>query len=136
MSDKVTAITGIYPDKNDVVILDLDRPRELRLGHKALKRFSALTGCSMQQMQGEVSRYDKLALLVYVMLSEDDPDLTPEAVDGLIDRAERRRENPLRIKDVMAAVSAAIQASFSDEDGSQPEDGEDPSQAAGTGAEA
>lgn len=124
------------PDKNDVVILELDRPRELRLGHKALKRFSALTGCSMQQMQGEVSRYDRMSMLVYVMLSEDDPDLTSEAVDDLIDRAERRRENPLRVKDLMAAVSAAIQAAFDDEAAEQPEDGEDPPQAAGTGAEA
>ena len=29
-------VTVIQPDKNDVVILDLDKPRELRLGHKAL----------------------------------------------------------------------------------------------------
>ena len=41
-------------DKNDVVILQLDRPRELRLGHKALKRFSALTGCAMSEMEQEI----------------------------------------------------------------------------------
>lgn len=124
------------PDKNDVVILDLDKPRELRLGHKALKRFSALTGCSMRQMQAETERYDKMALLIYVMLSEDQPDLTPEAVDDLIDRAERRKVNPLRMKDIFAATTAAIEAAFADEDAEEPEDGEDPPQAAGTGAEA
>lgn len=124
------------PDKNDVVILELDKPRELRLGHKALKRFSALTGCSMQQLESEASRYDKMALLIYTMLSEDDPELTPEMVDDLIDQAERRRENRLRLKELMVAVSAAIQASFGDEDAETPEDGEDPPQAAGTGAEA
>ena len=31
-------------DKNDVVIIELDRPRELRYGHKALKQLGALTG--------------------------------------------------------------------------------------------
>ena len=129
-------VTAIQPDKNDVVILDLDKPRELRLGHKALKRFSALTGCSMQQMQDEIQRYDRLAQLVYVMLSEDQPDLTPEGVDDLIDLAERRKVNPLRVKDLMVAVSSAIQSAFVDEDAEGPEDGEDPPQAAGTGAEA
>ena len=124
------------PDKNDVVILELDKPRELRLGHKALKRFSALTGCSMQQLESEASRYDKMALLIYTMLSEDDPELTPESVDDLIDQAERRGENRLRLKDLVVAVSAATQAAFGDEDAEAPEDGEDPPQAAGTGAEA
>lgn len=124
------------PDKNDVVIIELDKSRELRLGHKALKRFSALTGCSMQQMQDEIQRYDRMSQLVYVMLSEDQPDLTPEAVDDLIDRAERRKVNPLRVKDLMVAVSSAIQAAFVDENAEEPEDGEDPPQAAGTGAEA
>lgn len=129
-------VTVIQPDKNDVVILELDKPRELRLGHKALKRFSALTGCSMQQMQDEIQCYDKMALMIYVMLSEDQPDLTPEAVDDLIDRAERRKINPLRLKDLVVAVSSAIQAAFVDEDAKGPEDGEDPPQAAGTGAKA
>lgn len=124
------------PDKNDVVILDLDRPRELRLGHKALKRFSALTGCSMAQMQNETQHYDRLALLIYVMLSEDEPDLTPEAVDELIDQAERRKENPLRLKDLVAVVFAAIQAALADEAAGEPEDGKDPPQAAGTGEKA
>lgn len=124
------------PDKNDVVILELDKPRELRLGHKALKRFSSLTGCSMKQMESEVQRYDSMALLIYTMLSEDDPELTPEMVDDLINQAERRGENRLRLKDLMVAVSAAIQAAFGDEDAEMPEDGGDPPQAAGTGVEA
>ena len=114
------------PDKNDVVILELDKPRTLRLCHKALKRFSALTGCSMSQMESEIQRYDKMALLIYTMLSEDDPELTPETVDELIDQAERRMENPLRLKGLMAAVSASIRAAFVDEVADEPEDGEDP----------
>ncbi len=73
------------PDKNDVVILELDKPRTLRLGHKALKRFSALTECSMTDMESVVQRYDKVAALVYAMLSDEDPDLTPAQVDDLLD---------------------------------------------------
>lgn len=36
--------------KNDVVIINLDRPRELRFGHKALKTLTALTGKSLEEL--------------------------------------------------------------------------------------
>lgn len=121
-------VTAIQPDKNDVVIIELDRPRTLRLGHKALKRFSALTECSMADMEAAVQRYDKAAVLVYVMLSEEDPELTPSQVDDLLDL--------VPIKTILAKCSEAIQAAFADEDAEKPEDGEVPPQAAGTGAEA
>ena len=112
-------------DKNDVVVLEFDRPRELRLGHKALKRFSALTGCSMADMEQEIQHYDKLTCLLYVMLSQDDPSLTPEQVDDLCDH--------VRISTLAKACSKAIEAAFADED---EEESKDPPQAAGTGAEA
>ena len=111
-------------DRNDVVIIELDRPRTLRLGHKALKRFSALTECSMTEMEAAVQRYDKMATLIYVMLSEEDPDLTPSQVDDLLDKKS--------IKEISEACSKAIEAAFADENAE--EDG-DPLQAAGTGTE-
>lgn len=115
-------------DKNDVVILELDKPRTLRLGHKALKRFSALTECSMTDMEAAVQRYDKVAVLAYVMLSEEDPELTPAKVDDLLDM--------VSIKTICEKCSEAIRAAFEDEDAETPGDGEDPLQAAGTGTEA
>ena len=61
--------TNLQQDRNDVVILELDRPRELRLGHKALKRFSALTNCSMADMEKEIQHYDKMSCLIWVMVT-------------------------------------------------------------------
>lgn len=113
-------------DRNDVVIIELDRPRTLRLGHKALKRFSALTECSMPEMEKAVQRYDKLSALAYVMLSEDDPTLTPEQVDDLLDMKS--------IKEVSEACSKAIEAAFADEDAPE-DDTTDPPRAAGIGTE-
>lgn len=113
-------------DKNDVVILQLDRPRELRLGHKALKRFSALTGCAMSEMEKEIQHYDKMTCLLYVMLSQEDPELTPEKVDDLLDE--------VPIVKLANACSAAIEAAFKDEE-AETESG-DPLRAAGTGTEA
>ena len=109
-------------EKNDVVILELDRPRELRLGHKALKRFSALTECPMSDMDAAIQRYDKMSCLLYVMLSQDDPTLTPDMVDDLCDG--------VSIVKITKACSRAIEAAFADDEES---DG-DPLEAAGTGA--
>ena len=124
----------ILPDENDTVIIELDRPRELKLGHKAMKRFSALTNCSMNDMEAEIQHYDKMSCLLYVMLAVDaeehGEELTPTQVAALLE--------PVPIKQLMELVGAAIRASFGDGD-EEPEDQEepaDPPQAAGTGAEA
>lgn len=89
---------------NDTVILELDRPRELRLGHKALKRFSAMTGCSMEDMEQTVNNYKDMTSLVYVMLSAEDPSLTPEAVDDLLDA--------VPILEILTKCTQAIAAAF------------------------
>ena len=113
-------------DRNDVVILELDRPRTLRLGHKVLKRFSALTQCSMTEMEAAVQRYDKMSALLYVMLSEEDPDLTPAMVDDLLDMKS--------IREISEACTKAIEVAFADENADEGTDG-NPPQAAGTGTE-
>lgn len=92
------------PNNNDTVILELDRPRELRLGHKALKRFSAMTGCSMEKMESAINNYETLSTLVYVMLSQEDSTLTPEQVDDLLDA--------VPIREIVEKCSQAITAAF------------------------
>lgn len=122
----------LRPDENDTVMIELDRPRELKLGHKALKRFSALTGCSMADMEKEVQHYDKLSCLLYVMLAVDAEDhgenLTPAQVDDLLD--------PVPIKQLMELAMAAVAAAFGEEDEDQPEGESDPPEAAGIGEKA
>lgn len=55
-------------EKNDAVFIELDRPRELRLGHKALKSFSALRHVPLSRMQEAVEDYDSLSCLYYCVL--------------------------------------------------------------------
>lgn len=118
------------PDKNDVVIIELDKPRELRLGHKAMKRFSALTGCSMIEIDDVTAHYDKLSALMYIMLSEQDDELTTEAVDDLLDN--------VKLSYIISKAVAAMEAAFDDEDAKKEnaEDGDTPPTAAGTGTKA
>lgn len=54
---------------NDIVIIELDRPRELRYGHKALKKLVALTGLNIDEIDtsnldlGELEKYIYCGLL-------------------------------------------------------------------------
>lgn len=120
------------PDNNDVVILELDRPRELRLGHKALKRFSALTECSMTDLEYEIQYYEKMTLLIWVMVTEEqiamgEEMMSQEQLDALLDK--------LPLYKVTAAAANAIKAAFEDPD-AEKEPGDPPQTAAGTGTEA
>lgn len=127
-------ISPVLPDENDTVIIELDRPRELKLGHKALKRFSALTGKSMVELQEAVQHYDVLTCLMYVMLAVDaekhGEELTPEQVDDLLE--------DVPIYQQVQLAGKAIEVAFNDPaaEAEETEDGEDPPKAAGTGAEA
>lgn len=123
------------PDNNDVVILELDRPRELRLGHRALKRFSTLTECSLSAMDKEIERYDKAACLIWVMVTEDQRKngetkiLTPDELDDLLDN--------IPISKILEVCSKAIEAAFPEPEVPKADTEEaDPMTAAGTGIEA
>lgn len=77
---------------NDVVIINLDRPRELRYGHKALKRLTALTGKSLEQLEGEngFDLEDVEKILYCGLLSdarENGENLTLEQMEDLLDHA-------------------------------------------------
>lgn len=131
MSTDATKIPMVQLDANDTVIIELDRPRELKLGHKALKRFSALTGCSIQEMEREVSHYDKMACLMYVMLAVDaeahGETLSPDQVDDLLEQ--------VPIYQQLELVGKVVNAAF-DPGSEEDEEAHDPLTAAGTGEKA
>lgn len=59
-------------DKNDVVILNLDRPRMLWFGHKALKTLSAMTGKDIDAtLQMEGLDLEALEKIMYCGLLKD-----------------------------------------------------------------
>ncbi|MNW48002.1 hypothetical protein D3C74_253510 [compost metagenome] len=78
-------------DKNDIVYIDLDRPRALRYGHKALKQLLALTGKDIESIDmdnfdlGEIEKY------LYCGLLSDAKDngetLRLEDMEDLLDQA-------------------------------------------------
>lgn len=114
-----------------MVILNLDKPRELKFSHKAMRQFCALTRVSMPELREAVQRYDLMTTAVYCMLAAQDSSLTPNQVEDMLD------ELPV-LEVYTKAVEAVSEALQDDEDAKEaPENEEEnPPAAAGAGKEA
>lgn len=110
-----------------MVILELDKPRELKFGHRAMRQFCALTRTPVDGMSEALRRYDLMTTAVYCMLAAQDPALTPEQVEELLERRS--------VKEIyQAAIQAVTEALGDEEDGEDAGAAEtDPPQAAGAG---
>jgi hypothetical protein len=80
------------PDKNDVVIIELDRPRVLWFGHRALKTLGALTGKDIDAaMQMDNLDLEELEKIMYCGLLTDakahNETLKLEDMEDLLDKA-------------------------------------------------
>jgi hypothetical protein len=77
-------------NNNDVVIIELDKKRELRFGHKALKRMSATTGKSVEEMEDEMD-FEELEQIFFYGLEKDakanGETLTLEDMEDILDCA-------------------------------------------------
>lgn len=93
-------------EKNDIVMIELDRPRELKFTHRVMKRFCAATGCKLSEIENTVDDYDKMILLIYEMLRAEDPDLTQEQCDDLLDK--------VTLGTILQKGAEAIAAGFGD----------------------
>lgn len=57
---------------NDVVLINLDKPRELRFGHKALKTLVSMTGKSLEDLESsEGFDMETLEQIIYCGLLSD-----------------------------------------------------------------
>lgn len=98
------------PNKNDVVILHLDKPREVRFGHKALKRLTKLTGMSVEDLETNGVDMEQLEIFMFCGLYSDDHKnhggkLELEHMEDLLDEARR----PV---DVFEAMQQALSNAF------------------------
>ncbi|MCJ8008120.1 hypothetical protein ACFFF5_17795 [Lederbergia wuyishanensis] len=78
-------------DKNDLVIINLDRPRVLRFGHKALKTLTALTGMTFDDIDLENFDLETIEKVFYCGLlsdaKENNETLKLEDMEDLLDKA-------------------------------------------------
>lgn len=102
-------------NNNDVIIIELDRPRELRFGHKALKKLSALTKKSMEEIEGAFNP-DEMEIYLYCGLLVDAEEngeiLKLEDMENLLDKA---RPYSMLLEKMTEAFSVAFRGSASSE---------------------
>jgi hypothetical protein len=97
-------------DKNDIVILNLDRPRAVWFGHKALKTLCAMTGATMNNIGDvlEMATMEDLEKIMYCGLLTDAKNhgeaITLEEMEDLLDKAP--------FEDITTALNAAIVSSL------------------------
>lgn len=78
-------------DDNPIVFINLDRPRQLRYGHLALKKMSSLTGKTMFDITSDDFSLDELEVVLYCGLINDAEEhgetLELEHMERLLDKA-------------------------------------------------
>ena len=96
-------------EKNSMVIINLDRPRFLRFGHKALKQLGALTGKKLEEMDEIDFDLADLEKVIWCGLQADakehGEELKLEDMEDLLDQADSFGE-------IMEAMNKALEVSF------------------------
>lgn len=96
-------------DKNTTVVINLDRPRFVRFGHKALKQLGALTGKKLEDMDENDFDLADLEKIMWCGLQADAREhnevLKLEDMEDLLDSADS-------FGDIMSAMNKALEQSF------------------------
>lgn len=96
-------------DKNTMVVINLDRPRFVRFGHKALKQLGTLTGKKIEQMDENDFDLADLEKVMWCGLQADAREhnevLKLEQMEDLLDSASSFGE-------IMEAMNKALEQSF------------------------
>ncbi len=90
---------------------------QMRIGHKVLQKFSALTRVDMSRMGEILARYDMTTLLLWCIITDQDPTVKRETVDDWLNAL------PLnKLQKLMGQVSEGIAANFADEEDEEEEE--------------
>lgn len=103
----------------------------LKVNHRVLERFSAITKSPLQSFDVMVQRYDMMVLLLWLMMCETRADLTREGLTGWL--------NAMPVFDAMNlvsdAVAKAVEYSFPTPTEQPPEDADEEEPENPTGAD-
>ena len=96
-------------DKNTMVVINLDRPRFVRFGHKALKQLGTLTGKKIEEMDEKDFDLADLEKIMWCGLQADarehNEELKLEDMEDLLDSANSFGE-------IMEVMNKALEQSF------------------------
>jgi hypothetical protein len=96
-------------EKNNLVIVNLDRPRFVKFGHKALKQLGTLTGKKLEEMDENDFDLADLEKIMWCGLQadarENGEQLKLEDMEDLLDSADSFGE-------IMEAMNKALEVAF------------------------
>jgi hypothetical protein len=96
-------------DKNNLIVINLDRPRFVKFGHKALKQLGTLTGKKLEEMDENDFDLADLEKIMWCGLQadarENGEQLKLEDMEDLLDSAES-------FGDIMTAMNQALEVAF------------------------
>jgi hypothetical protein len=96
-------------EKNNLVIVELDRPRFVKFGHKALKQLGTLTGKKLEEMDENDFDLADLEKIMWCGLQADAREhgeqLKLEDMEDLLDSADSFGE-------IMEAMNKALEVAF------------------------
>lgn len=125
-------------DKNDVVLIQLDRLRELRYGHKALKKLLAATGKNIEEIDMQNIDLEEVEKYIYFGLLSDakanDETLRLEDMEDLLDRAPSYAHIIEKMTEAFNVAFGSFGEQVAATEGNQPAPAEKP--ADGTGKKA
>lgn len=93
----------------------------LKVTHRVMERFSAISRCPLRDFDVMLERYDMMVLLLWLMMCETRPDLTREGLTGWLNVMAPRDAMNL----VSDAVSDAVAYSFPTKADESPDEGTD-----------
>ena len=92
-------------------MMELDKPRRMRLGMGAMVEFEEITGKSLMNLSDEdLKSMITCKFLLWVMLKAEEPTLTPENVMTLVD------EHAKNMGYVIEILSEAVELAFGDKE--------------------
>lgn len=96
-------------DNNPLVIINLDRPRVVRFGHKALKLLGVLSGKALEDVNANKFDLEELEKIMFCGLLADSVEhgenLKLEDMEDLLDQAESQM-------DIIEAMNLALNKAF------------------------
>lgn len=93
----------------------------LKVTHRVMERFSAISRCPLRDFDVMLERYDMMVLLLWLMMCETRPDLTREGLTGWLNVMAPRDAMNL----VSDAVSNAVAYAFPSKADESPDEGTD-----------
>jgi hypothetical protein len=105
---KIAETNEISSDKNDMVVITLDRPRFVRFGHRALKKMTSLTGFKMDQIDEDNFDLGEIEKIMWCGLLQDAEEnnevLKLEDMEMLLDKAD--------FHEIINAMNLALEKAF------------------------